>query len=51
MRRRNLQIKTKYEINFYQFFKIQFLKYKFKGNLFFKFLKNAKIQILQFSKN
>ena len=46
MRRRNWQIKTKYEINFYQFSKIQFLKYKFKGNLFFKFLKNAKIQFL-----
>ena len=43
--------KTKYEINFYQFFKIKFLKYKFEGNWFFKLLKNAKKCNFYFSKN
>ena len=32
----------KYEIDFYQFSKIYFLKYKFERNSFFKFLKIAK---------
>ena len=46
MRRKTSQIKTKYDINFYQFSKIKCLKYKFEGNSFFKFLKNAKKNVI-----
>ena len=40
----------KYETNFSQFYKSQFLKYKFEENSFFKFLKNAKKCNFYFSK-
>ena len=50
MRGKNWQIKTKYEISFYQFSKIELLKYKFEENSFFKFFKNAKNAILIFQK-
>ena len=50
MRRKTSQIKPKYDINFYQFSKIKRSKYKFEGNSFFKFLKNAKKCNFYFSK-
>ena len=43
MRRKNWQIKTKYEIDFYELTNIQFLIHKFEADLFFKFLKNVKM--------
>ena len=48
MRRKNWKIKTKNEINFFQFSKIEFLKYKFEENSFFKFLKMQKNAVFIF---
>ena len=40
----------KYETNFSQFYKSQFMKYKFEENSFFKFLKMPKNAIFIFQK-